>query len=257
VSQSIQEATADPTLFTHMSDSTGDDPASGLWFLVDDGYATGRAAAAGRPLADRVEAEVVRCLTGGETVEEHDLLRDVYAAFPGAMTPGRALVMACLASYGLKDEMGLWRLRPEDALQARSGELQSIQAELRALAGRSGFEVGVANPQEWRDEDQTVYVFAVLSSAVISSHLLAPRRPARRRFLVLPGGRAGLVEHKLRRDPRLRRALAEGAWTIVKFRQVRRMLADEGLTRATLEPALAGDPLGSLQQLALLERGEE
>src|SRR5258708_4154304 len=118
-------------------------------------------------------------------------------------------------------------------------------------------DVGITNPRDWRDGDQTVYLFAVLSSAVISGHVLAPRRPARRLFLVLPGGRAGLVEHKLRRDPRLRQALVDGAWTIVKFRHVRRMMADEGVTQATLEPALAGDPLGSLQQLVLPERRGE
>jgi hypothetical protein len=65
------------------------------------------------------------------------------------------------------------------------------------------------------------------------------------------------VEHKLRRDPRLRQALLAGAWTIVKFRRVRQMLADVGVTRATLEPALAGDPLQSLQQLALPEGSDK
>jgi hypothetical protein len=260
VNQAVQHATGDAATFVHMGDRAGDDPASGQWFLADDVSATADSAAISRPLADRVETEVLRCLMGGEPAEEHDLLHDVYSAFPAGLTPGRALVMACLASYGAKDEAGLWRLRPEDALEARSGELQSIQAELRALAGRSGFEVGQTNPQEWREDGQTIYIFAVLSSAVISSYLLAPRRPARRRFLVLPGGRAGLVEHKLRRDPRLRQALGEGEWAIVKFRQVRQMMTaggHEGVTRATLEPALTGDPLEALQQLTLPERGEE
>ena len=58
---------------------------------------------------------------------------------------------------------------------------------------------------------------------------------------------------KLRRDPRLRPALSGGAWTIVKYRHIRRMAADARLTRATLEPALAADPLEAARQLALPE----
>jgi hypothetical protein len=126
-------------------------------------------------------------------------------------------------------------------------------AALRALAGRHGYDVAGSNPQEWREAGENVYIFGILSSAVISYYLLGRQLPARRRFLVLPGGRAGLTEVKLRRDPRLRQALQTGTWTIVKFRQVRRMLADAQLTRATLEPALLGDPLEHMEQLALPE----
>jgi len=69
----------------------------------------------------------------------------------------------------------------------------------------------------------------------------------------MPGGRAGLVETKLRRDPSLRQALDKGQWTLVKYRQIRRMLSDASLTRATLDPVLDGDPLEAMQQLALIK----
>jgi hypothetical protein len=92
----------------------------------------------------------------------------------------------------------------------------------------------------------------VTAQADLAGHLLPPLPAARRRFLVMPGGRAGLAEYKLRRDPRLRLLVEAGDWTVVKFRLVRRMVADPGLTRATLEPLLAGDPLEPSQQLALL-----
>ena len=250
VNRALQQVAGDTSTFQHLSESASDDPATGLWTLADETF--GR-----QPLTDRVEAEVQRCLTDGDSLDEHDLLRDVCAAFPGVLTPGRGLVMACLVSYGIRDGAGLWRLRAEDAPEVRAGELQAILAELRALATRSAFEAGAGNPQVWRDGAQTAYIFAVLTSAVISAHLRAPRQPARRRFLVLPGGRVGLVEHKLRNDPQLRQLFVDGAWTIVKFRQVRRLMTDEGLTRATLEPAFAGDPLGSLQQMLLPEKGED
>ena len=69
------------------------------------------------------------------------------------------------------------------------------------------------------------------------------RMRARRRFLVLPGGRAELAAFKLRRDPRLKAAMSKDDWVILKFRQVRQMAANTQLTRATLEPAFYADPL--------------
>jgi hypothetical protein len=83
----------------------------------------------------------------------------------------------------------------EDALPARRRALPARRRALaagkralaargrRALAGRNGFEVAGANPQAWREDGQTVYRFFVLASAVISSELLAPARPARRQTL--------------------------------------------------------------------------
>src|SRR5205085_7927981 len=133
-------------------------------------------------------------------------------------TPDRWLVLSCLASYASKEASGYWQMRPEDAPEARAEEVTGILAELRALAARQGYEADAANPQVWReaDSDEVRYQFMVLTSAIISPYLLA-NQPVGRQFLVLPGGRAGLVETKLRRDTRLRNALDEGQWTLVKF----------------------------------------
>src|SRR5260221_8640232 len=101
-----------------MSDGPGGDPTSGLWHFVGPTPAVGGPIS--RQLADRVQAEVLRRLEGGQPVDEHDLMNEVYAAFPGPLTPGRGLVMACLASYAAKGESGLWQLRAEDTPEARS-----------------------------------------------------------------------------------------------------------------------------------------
>jgi hypothetical protein len=254
----LESVWRDTTTFTRPGAGASDDPATGLWYLRDDAAQNGALApgpmhSLARPLADRVEAEVLRQLTAGDPVEEQDVIRAACNAFPGRLTPGRALVLACLGSYATRGEAGLWQLRPEDASAERAKELQTILAELRALGGRHGYEVAGANPQEWRDAGENVYVFGILTSAVISYYLLGRQLPARRRFLVLPGGRAGLTEFKLRRDPRVRQAIQAGAWSIVKFRHIRRMLADAQLSRSTLEPALLGDPLDHMEQLALPE----
>jgi hypothetical protein len=243
----------DPNNFKRYDAEADDDLATGLWHLPPAASAGPEGGAPeALPLADRVEAEVLRLLSGGASLSEHEVIQSVCAAFPGAHTPGRNLVLACLASYAQKGEGDTWRLRPEDASGERAQELESIQAGLRALAARHGFDVAGANPQEWREDGQVVYLFAVITSAVVSAHLLGPPRPARRRFLVLPGGRAGLVAYKLRRDPRLRAGLLEGNWVILKFRHVRRMAGDSQLTRATLEPAFDADPLEEARQLALI-----
>jgi hypothetical protein len=258
LNRALESVWQESSTFERLGATATDDPTTGLWNLCDDvaqngGPAAGPRQPLARPLADRVEAEVLRQFTAGGPIEEQDVLQAACAAFPGALTPGRALVLACLSSYATRGEAGLWQLRPEDAFAERAEELQSIMAELRALAGRHGYDVAGDNPQEWREAGENVYVFGILTSAVISYYLLGRQLPARRRFLVLPGGRAGLTEFKLRRDPRLRQALQAGAWTIVKFRQVRRLLADAQLSRSTLESALLGDPLEQMEQLALPE----
>jgi hypothetical protein len=247
--RALESAARDGGALVRLGAESGDDPATGLWWLAPAALAS---APAGTPLSDRVEADVLVHLAPGTPVDERDLLPALYAAFPGPATPGRGLVLACLNACGRRLEAGVWQLRPEDAPAARAADQAAILAHLRALGVRHGYEVDDANPQAWREHSQPVYVFEVLTSASISAYVLGrPPTAARRRFLVLPGGRAGLAEFKLRRDPRLRPALATGHWSIVKYRHVRRMAADAQLTRATLEPALGGDPLEAAQQLAL------
>jgi hypothetical protein len=205
-----------------------------------------------------VEALVREALWSAGLVDEHDLLPRLYAALPGPETPGRGVVTACLASYAEQLEAGQWRLRPEDAPGKRAGEQTWMEAALQALGAQLGFEVSGANPLVWLDGARAMYAFAVLGTAALSAVLLGPSPPAeRRRYLVVPGGRAGLAEAKLRRDPRLRTALAAGRWSIVKYRLIRQVAADAALRRETLERALAGDPLGAAQQLALAEQFAE
>jgi hypothetical protein len=250
--------------FRRLEAQPDDDLTTGLWALPDK-RSPDVIVSRHQPLTDRVEAQVLRLLSSAEQWDEHDLIQAVCDAFTGPHTPGRNTVRACLGSYAQEIGPHTWQLRPEDASAARAKELESIQAELRTLAVRHGYDVAGANPQEWRDEGQTAYVFALITSAVFSGHFLGRRAtdplsvarmtPARRRFLVLPGGRAGLVAYKLRRDPRLLAAMQEGNWQILKFRHVRRMAGDPHLTRATLEPAFYGDPLEEAEsrQLPLLK----
>lgn len=245
VADALEMVARDPTSFRRYEAEPDDDVTTGWWFVESP---------VGLPpaLSDRVEAFVLRRLTEVADIDDQDLVKETCAAFPDPQTPGRALVLACLNSYGQKVESGHWRLRPEDTSVTRAQESYAIQAELRTLATRQGFTVAGANPQEWRDEaGQTLYLFAIITSAVFSTHVFAPTLPAARRFVVLPGGRAGLAGFKLRRDPRLREAVRAGRWAFLKFRHVRRMAADPQLTLNTLEADFGADPVEELKQLKL------
>ena len=276
VNRALDPVIHDPETFLRLGAEPDDEPATGTWWLARTGPADGEGApepdqaapadaiwASGRPdeaapppepmLADRVEAEVLRLLAAEEEVDEHRVFHAACAAFPGMQTPGAGLVQVCLTSYADQIRPGVWRLRAEDGSARRAEEVQSILAELRALGTRHDYQLAGANPLEWREPGQLTYLFAVISSAAVGSLAAEATGSARRRFLVLPGGRAGLLEFKLRRNPVLRALLREHNWLVVKFRQIRQMALSENLTRATLEPAFGADPLEEARQLALLD----
>ena len=85
-------------------------------------------------------------------------------------------------------------------------------------------------------------VFYVITSAVIGKILLDASLPPQRSFVVLPGGRANLVLHKLQKDPRLQQAVDAG-WRFLKFRHLRRMAESPLLNRDNLDDQFALDPL--------------
>lgn len=226
------------------------EPGAGTWHLAEP-----EASRLGSPLGDRVEVAVLQALLPGEPLEEAEVHQQICRQFPGAQTPGRALVQACLVSYAEQDEAGLWRLRPEDTPAARAEAVETTRAALETLGARQGYEVTGTQPQQWSEAGRLVFLFYITPTAALGHFLLAPYTSrlaqARRRYLVIPGGRAGLADVRLRRDPRLRHALDAGRWCLLKFRQVRRLAAEAGLDRSGLEAALAGDPVEAHQQLTL------
>lgn len=245
VNHRLEPVFRDRRFFQRLEAEPKDDLATGLWFLPDSVTPTAI------PLADRVEEEVRRCLSSGEALEEQTVMQTVGDTLTGADTPDMNLVTACLHSYGHEVEPGVWQLRPEDAAASRVQEIDSIRAQLRVLANRHAYDVEDTNPQVWTEGGEVVYLFVVTTSAVLSLYRWGSHLRARRRFLVLPGGRAGLAAFKLRRDPRLRVAMVKGNWMMLKFRHIRRMVANTQLTRATLEPAFYADPLDEARQMAL------
>ncbi len=107
---------------------------------------------------------------------------------------------------------------------------------------------------EWREAGSApiAFYFLVSDTAVISRFVYAAGEG--RRVVVIPGGRAGLVQYKLGRNPRLRAAVEQGGWLFLKFRHVRRLLAEQILDRNAILTTLGLDPISekSSDQLRLL-----
>ncbi len=233
------------------------------------------------PLADRVEQRIVQLLEAGEQPASQ-LEIDLYATFPGLVTPDAALVSACIASYALVDN-GIVRLRDEDAAVRRARDLGEMLLRLHELGHRFGFDVWVASweqeaaaglvpvgrngpdqPQDWapaslvwQQNGQPTFAFAVSLQALVHPWLSTPPEALAScpRCVVLPGGRAELLDFKLRRCPWWRERLAWAGWDFVKFRYVRELAALPDLTLAGFRARIGLDPIVALpgQQLTLFE----
>jgi hypothetical protein len=106
-----------------------------------------------------------------------------------------------------------------------------MQDLLSKLGEQLSFIVRGDKPLLWLDTDGNVkYAFHIIASAIIGELIYDPANPPNQSLIILPGGRANLVAHKLHRDPRLRQAVERG-WRFVKYRQVRILADTLGLPR--------------------------
>ena len=218
---------------------------SGKWWLSETDEARS-------PLADRLEIAVVRYLIrhSGQSTEEID--RRICEVFPGLLTPARDLLMTVLSSYGEEDEQGFWKLSDADRPRARRDDLKTIRSLLINLGEQLGYRVEGENPFIWLDEDdKEIYSYQLIASGLLGEILFEGTKEARKKFIVLPGRRSGLVLAKIARDPRLEQAVEEG-WRFLKFRHVRRLAENQSLTRESVDELLEIDPLSEGQSQAPL-----
>ena len=231
----------------------------GQWWLDEATAAQGETAL---PLADRVEMGVVRFLQSNPRSSLLQIDSAVCKELTGLFTPDLDLLEVCLASYGEQDppESGTWHLRSQDSPASRRADLSEIESLLIALGSRIGFQTSLAPaetglavrpPVLWFDADAIArYSFhltasGVLGRIVFSESMRTGSRPdSTQQLIVLPGGRAGLVEAKMRRDARLRAAVEHG-WQFLKFRHVRWLAESETLGRANFDESLHMDPLAN------------
>ncbi|MBM4422594.1 MAG: hypothetical protein FJ030_04275 [Chloroflexi bacterium] len=216
------------------------------------------------PFADRVEHAVARALAAALRAESDSAMieRRVCESFNGFSFPDGNLFRRCLESYG-EEKDGLWRFRAEDNPMERAGDFERIVSNLGTLGRRLGYSVESKRSDEivWQNPavGSPAYIFNVSDSAEIARYVCLPAKGqagpgGAHRVVVIPGGRAGLIDYKLKRDPRLRAAVAQGGWMFLKFRHVRRLLEEPMLDRADLLTVLSRDPIveQSAAQLPLL-----
>jgi hypothetical protein len=210
-----------------------------LWWLAD-------APQIADTLADQAETQVWELLIQQRTWDKEDLTNATYARLSGSLTPDLALVLVCIESYSVQENETL-HLRAEDDPLQRSAEVKTLRQELEGLGKRLGFQVkrGRGWDVRWLEEGRETYVFAISSTASLAQHLLTKRAAdeGAQRCLVLPGGRSHLANFKLQRDPRLANIVIIEEWQFIKFRLLRRLVAEETLDRHALKTVLGLDPI--------------
>ncbi len=208
------------------------------------------------PLDTRVEATVHELLLSTLILTGDALAEEVYRRFPGQLTPEASLIETCLRSYGQEITPGHWQLRSEDQPDRRAEEVVGIRQDLCQLGERLGFTVSLRAESAdvppghlpafdvlWHDEDQPAYAFAIQWTARVHDLLLAEAPVGVQPCLVIPGGRAALVAFKLQRDTRLLKAVTRDGWQFIKYRHLRRILAEESLNRHVLKQIFGLDPI--------------
>jgi hypothetical protein len=210
-----------------------------LWWLAD-------APQIADTLADQVETQVWELLIQQRTWDKEDLINATYTRLSGSLTPDLALVLVCIESYSVQEDETL-RLRAEDDPLQRSVEVKTLRRELAELGKRLGFRIkrGRGWDVRWLEEGKEAYVFGISSTASLAQHLLTKRAAdeGAQRCLVLPGGRSHLANFKLQRDPRLANVVLIEEWQFIKFRLLRRLVAEEALDRHALKTVLGLDPI--------------
>ena len=191
--------------------STSRNLETGLWGLCAHGEDT-------EPLPDQVEIFLVKYLINNPGASRIKIESAVNKEFPGLYTPQLAIIQNILASYAIQQGSG-WILREEDQPTSRQSDIESIHTILRDLGNTLEFHVKCLEteyqPILWMEQDQLMYSFYVISSAVIGRLLMQIPSSKGTACLVIPGGRAGLVSYKLERDPILKDLSL--SWQLLKY----------------------------------------
>jgi hypothetical protein len=201
------------------------------------------------PLGDRVEEAIREILQERPTLDRQGLEEAIYPRFPGFLTPEEVLIEACLESYSEQIGPDHWQLRAEDEGANRQDQRVQAVARLTKLGQRLGYAIWL-NPA-WRErasggsklanflvteelgfdpgplasfdvlwhEEGAIHAFVLTAKATLGHLLLEKEAEASEiyRYLVIPAERASLVDFKLRRNPLLGEAVADGNWRIVKY----------------------------------------
>ena len=231
----IQDALTTDGRFVHYS--SGENADTGMWGLGRDDPAPTNADS----LSDRIEMAIVTFLQKNPDSIYLEIEDDLYPQFPGLLTPSKAMIYAVLTSYATK-ENSAWRLRPEDVANARRTELNTITAMLDAVGTRLNYETRKHEKNYlWEENGKIKRAFYVLASALIGRAMNETPHPPEQTIIVIPGGRAGLIQYKAQRDPSLAERIKN--YQLAKYRLLRTLFEVPVLTRETFNEQIASDPI--------------
>lgn len=204
------------------------------------------------PLPDRVEMGIVKYLNTHAGAIQREIESVINQEFQGLYTPQLAIIKNILASYAIQSDEG-WQLREEDKPSERRHDLNQVRKWLETIGKRLDYQIsnGESNqsPLFWMEGKKTAYTFQIIASAVTGAILMQTDPAEGIRCLVMPGGRAGLMNYKLERDPVLKELARD--WQFLKFRQIRQLADEVNLTRQDWQKELSSDPVTRPEQMRL------
>jgi hypothetical protein len=244
VNNLMNKALSEDERFVHYS--TGESVDTGMWGLAarpERSEAPSALAGTSQEdsLSDRIEMAIVTFLQNNPDSIYLEIEDDLYQQFPGLMTPSKAMIYAVLTSYAERDNSA-WRLRPEDIANARRSELTTITAMLEAVGTRLDYTTRKEEKNYlWEEKGKTERAFYILASALVGRAMDETPYPPEQTIIVIPGGRAGLIQYKAQRDPSLAARMKN--YQLVKYRLLRTLFEVPVLTRETFDEQIASDPL--------------
>jgi hypothetical protein len=220
------------------------------WWLVNDkAYET--------PLSDRIELKFLELLQQRENWGIEALETKLCASFSGFLTPSHVLFQVLLDSYTIPDssERGFIKLRLEDTATSRIVDLKVAKKRLLKLGSLLGMICEGENPIFWVKKDgKKEYAFFLTSQSIIAPFIKDLDQSSSKNYIVvLPGGRAGLLEEKLHRDLHLAEVTAQ--FHFLKFRRLKELSTLTKLTQDKWAEQMDKDPLqwSSPRQISMLD----
>jgi hypothetical protein len=203
--------------------------------------------------SDTIEISTVNYLLKNPLVELDQLDHFICSEFTGLLTPDLPLVKTCFASYTSKPEdgTGQWSLREEDRPANRREDIKNIRLLIEKVGKRLGFQIqqGISidptqeKPVLWTSQKTNLgYAFFIQASALLYRNFTNLNYSPKNSFLVIPGGRSGLVDFKLKNNASLNQAV-EAGWRFIKFRLIRAIAEKPDLTLDRFNSQITEDPI--------------
>jgi hypothetical protein len=181
-----------------------------------------------------------------------EVFQELYCQLPGLNTPPQSLVQVCLNSYGenLVGSQGGWVLKASERPEKRLADMQEMKEILTEVGSELGFTVNVGQPLggilhlTWATEVASHYSFFISASGLLAKILLGADPDLPHPWIILPGSRAGLIHYKMAHNPPLAERL-NARFGLVKYRHLRQLAEQGGVTHTNLQERLSLDPFTS------------